>query len=529
MASLALAANSQIPGLTGRRFKMPYDAALMSQIPAARSVEQDRLTNKYRLDALKQNQDQVDADQLLKRDLGKKQEDASKTSSWIQMGNLALPAAALIGPKNIWTGVEKVGGWAKDLAKPVIDLAGQGSKPLAEAAKSFLPNAAPSALPAAENAAPLAADAAAEAEAAMAALANQTAVEGGGTLTGQLASQLAAENAAPLSGQLTSDLIAKQLAEKAAEQTALQVDAALASENAASEAAWLASQGTGSTAGTGTATGATAAGTSVAGVLAYIAAAEIARSLWGGQGIPWEEKTKQQKAMDAPLALGLTSTLLPGAMVAPDGTAGSKMQGGIANAERVGMAPIDYLFSGDYSSEGLARAEKQQRDNLATLEDNFRHPFGDDEPSGWAQVGNALLNPVNAVVEMFCFLAGTPIIMADGTIKPVEEIDLLDDCYGGGVVNAKGVTLAEDIYDYEGVGVTGSHAVYEDGVWIRVKDSQKGKYTPPAEAQKVYIINNMRHQLRVNDIIFADYGEVTDSDDMTSQERLDYLNEYCRF
>jgi hypothetical protein len=119
--------------------------------------------------------------------------------------------------------------------------------------------------------------------------------------------------------------------------------------------------------------------------------------------------------------------------------------------------------------------------------------------------------------------------MADGTTKPVEQIDLFDVCEGGGMVNGKGVVIAEDIYDYEGVMVTGGHAVYEDNKWIRVKDSEKSILVALEEPIKVYIVNNEEHVLIINDIIFADYGEVTDSENMTADERLAYLNDNCSF
>ena len=131
--------------------------------------------------------------------------------------------------------------------------------------------------------------------------------------------------------------------------------------------------------------------------------------------------------------------------------------------------------------------------------------------------------------EIFCFAEGTPITMADGTTKPVEQIDLFDVCEGGGMVNGKGVVIAEDIYDYEGVMVTGGHAVYEDNKWIRVKDSEKSILVALEEPIKVYIVNNEEHVLIINDIIFADYGEVTDSENMTADERLAYLNDNCSF
>jgi len=49
------------------------------------------------------------------------------------------------------------------------------------------------------------------------------------------------------------------------------------------------------------------------------------------------------------------------------------------------------------------------------------------------------------------------------------------------------------------------------------------------EPIKVYIVNNEEHVLIINDIIFADYGEVTDSENMTADERLAYLNDNCSF
>ena len=135
---------------------------------------------------------------------------------------------------------------------------------------------------------------------------------------------------------------------------------------------------------------------------------------------------------------------------------------------------------------------------------------------------------IKGIGKVFCFIAGTPITMLDGGIKPIEEIDLLDGCERGGLVTGKGVVLTDDLYDYEGVKVSGSHAVYEDGEWKRVENSLKAISCPVDEPVRVYIINNDDHILMINGITFADYGEVTDSEDMTMQERLDYLNENCR-
>lgn len=132
------------------------------------------------------------------------------------------------------------------------------------------------------------------------------------------------------------------------------------------------------------------------------------------------------------------------------------------------------------------------------------------------------------VRQVFCFAAGTPITMEDGTKKPIEDVAIFDKCDKGGMVDGTGVVLSYDVYDYKGVKVTGSHAVYEDDKWIRVQDSPIAVPIKLDEPIKTYIVNNENHILMVGDIRFADYGEVTDSEGMTADERLAYLNENCR-
>jgi len=438
MVSLASIANTQLPGLTRRRVNIPYNQMLISKIPAARDVEQTRLTDLYRREALNQDQTQFEKDQALKQQIADTQNDQAGTASVIQGANTALT----------------LGATTKDMWLPAVKGA-LGIKTAAEIA--------------AEKAAAAAADAAAGAAAADAAAgAAATGLQGATGLEGAAADMYSG------------------------------IDV-------------------GATAGTIPAAGGTSIGgvvSAVAPVLAIIAAAEMARGQWGGSGTPWEEKTKQQKTVDSPATAGA----FPGLVLAGEDTPLGQVYTGLSAGERTVMAPIDYLFGDSDAFDGKT---------LQTAGNFLYAPLGDSS-SGWAKAGNFVLNPIAGVVDLFCFVAGTPITMADGSIKPVEEIDLLEDCAGGGIVTGKGVTLSDNIYDYEGVGVTGSHAVYEDGVWIRVSDSKKGKYIDRKEFTKVYIINNMKHQLRVNDVIFADYGEVTDSEEMTAQGRLDYLNANCK-
>jgi hypothetical protein len=443
MVSLASIANTQLPGLTRRRVNIPYNQMLVSKIPAARDVEQTRLTDLYRREALNQDQTQFEKDQALKQQIANTQNDQAGKASVIQGVNTALTLGS--ATKDVWyPAVKSVGGKAIDTI--------------------FGPSA-------------------------------------------EQATKIAAEKAAAAA--------AEQTAAAATEAAATGLGGATGLEGAAAD--MYSGIDVGATAGTIPAAGGTSIGgvvSAVAPVLAIIAAAEMARGQWGGSGTPWEEKTKQQKTVDSPATAGA----FPGLVLAGEDTPLGQVYTGLSAGERTVMAPIDYLFGDSDAFDGKT---------LQTAGNFLYAPLGDSS-SGWAKAGNFVLNPIAGVVDLFCFVAGTPITMADGSIKPVEEIDLLEDCAGGGIVTGKGVTLSDNIYDYEGVGVTGSHAVYEDGVWIRVSDSKKGKYIDRKEFTKVYIINNMKHQLRVNDVIFADYGEVTDSEEMTAQGRLDYLNANCK-
>jgi hypothetical protein len=88
----------------------------------------------------------------------------------------------------------------------------------------------------------------------------------------------------------------------------------------------------------GTSTGSTIG--SVATPLAIIGAAEIARQYQGGAGIPYDEKTPQQRVVDSPLV----GTTMPLATLSDPGTFGGKIQKETSRIERQVMAPIDYIF-----------------------------------------------------------------------------------------------------------------------------------------------------------------------------------------
>ena len=110
-----------------------------------------------------------------------------------------------------------------------------------------------------------------------------------------------------------------------------------------------------------------------------------------------------------------------------------------------------------------------------------------------------------------CFLAGTLVTMADGTTKPVEQVDLKDNVAEGGKVFATGKFLVENLHDYKGIKVSGRHMVNEDGNWVRVEDSKHGKPLGDDE-HTVYVFGSENRRILINGILFTDYFEITDQE-----------------
>ena len=123
-----------------------------------------------------------------------------------------------------------------------------------------------------------------------------------------------------------------------------------------------------------------------------------------------------------------------------------------------------------------------------------------------------------------CFIKGTLVTMADGSTKPVEQVDLGDEVAEGGLVFAVGRFLNTELYDYKGVKVSGSHMVNEDNVWMRVKDTKHGKSLGD-DLNTVYVFGSENRRILINGILFTDYFEVNEQDQLINNEK-DFFNNW---
>lgn len=124
---------------------------------------------------------------------------------------------------------------------------------------------------------------------------------------------------------------------------------------------------------------------------------------------------------------------------------------------------------------------------------------------------------------ILCFDPATLVEMETGEEKEMRDIalgDILSD--GGIVVSVRDAVTEGHFFDYKGVKVTGSHAVKEDGKWIRVKESPYA--TSLDSGGKIRTLGTTTHRIFINGIEFADELETDDFNKISLDDSLKRLN-----
>jgi len=104
----------------------------------------------------------------------------------------------------------------------------------------------------------------------------------------------------------------------------------------------------------------------------------------------------------------------------------------------------------------------------------------------------------------WCFDPNTFVQMADGSEKKIKEIQLGDNTKGGEVTGVFQFKAADEIHDYKGVTVAGSHYVKEDGKFIMVQDSPISVKIDKIPV--VYSLDTTGRRIFIKGIEFADYN-----------------------
>ena len=149
------------------------------------------------------------------------------------------------------------------------------------------------------------------------------------------------------------------------------------------------------------------------------------------------------------------------------------------------------------------RAKPGSFGSFRTLADYFNRDKGNDGGGNGNNGGSGDNNSPDGGGS-YCFDPNTPIQMADGSTKQIKNIQLGDDTKGGEVTGVFQFKASDEIHDYKGVTVAGSHFVKEDGRFIMVKDSPLSVKIDKIPV--VYSLDTSGRRIFIKDIEFADYN-----------------------
>lgn len=119
--------------------------------------------------------------------------------------------------------------------------------------------------------------------------------------------------------------------------------------------------------------------------------------------------------------------------------------------------------------------------------------------------------PIGGVANFFCFDRKTLINMNDGNKKRIENIKLYEclEKYNSVIGILKFSAKDVDMYDYHGIIVSGNHLAKEDKKMIKVKDSLCSKKIDNYGEDIIYCLITSQNLIRIGDLEFADYNEVS--------------------
>lgn len=109
-----------------------------------------------------------------------------------------------------------------------------------------------------------------------------------------------------------------------------------------------------------------------------------------------------------------------------------------------------------------------------------------------------------------CFDKNTKIKMMDGTYKRISEIERNDVLWNSVKVTATMVLDAslEDMYDLDGVVVSGNHRVFHEGRWIYVREHIHGKLVENYREPLIYCLNTDSKRIEIEGTVFCDWDEI---------------------
>jgi hypothetical protein len=139
-------------------------------------------------------------------------------------------------------------------------------------------------------------------------------------------------------------------------------------------------------------------------------------------------------------------------------------------------------------------------------------------------INNVAQNDLIKFMTEFCFAKNTPIEMLDGSIKPISKIKIGDKLK---IIDGNSPTVTSlfkfngthtNMVDINTINVSSQHFVKHNNNWIEAEKHPDAK--PVASHDIIYCLNTDTHTISINNMIFSDYDESSDSNVVTNTKQM---------
>jgi hypothetical protein len=131
--------------------------------------------------------------------------------------------------------------------------------------------------------------------------------------------------------------------------------------------------------------------------------------------------------------------------------------------------------------------------------------------------GSSIMNgPIGTVVNYFCFAKDTPIrLFGSAAPMPIQSVRIGDVLSDGSRVTSvlKFTSEGADMFELDGITVSGSHLIFKNNAWQKVRDCSGAIPVFVPSWQRIYCLNTDTHNIQVEaaseSLWFRDFEEVS--------------------
>ncbi len=110
-----------------------------------------------------------------------------------------------------------------------------------------------------------------------------------------------------------------------------------------------------------------------------------------------------------------------------------------------------------------------------------------------------------------CFHPSVQLLLSNGKSQKMSEVKVGDELQGNrfvrGVILLDNKAAPETFYELNGVLVTGSHFVLEDGKWVQVFEHKEARERKDIVSDILYCLITSDHKIRINNTTFHDWED----------------------